>query len=313
MQVKFHLPDFTNQFKFNLVFATMLKNCPHFFREGVEIASVYGTFPQSLWNGGRTVPGVCDLEFAGIVTRTFNKNGIPLRFTFTNPMIEEKHLEDKFCNDILKLADNGMNEVIVNSALLEDYIRTTYPNYKITSSTCKRITEPDKLIDEIEKDYNIVVLDYDFNNRFDILETLPNKEKMEILINACCDPACPRRTEHYRVLGMQQIALCEHMAKKTSKRFSLRDYGVPDLECKCSDRTIFDVTKLRTYVSPEDIWEKYVPMGFNQFKIEGRTAPRLNLIETYIHYMIKPEYKDEAHFMFLFNLERNGVVRIDGK
>lgn len=312
MQVKFHLPDFASQFKFNLVFATMLKNCPQYFREGVEIASIYGTFPQSLWNGGRTVPGMCSTDFAGAVIRTFNKNGIPLRFTFTNPMIEEKHLGDKFCNDIMKLANNGMNEVIVNSPLLEDYIRKTYPDYKLTSSTCKRITEPDKLLEEMEKDYSIVVLDYDFNNKFDILEKLPHKERMEILVNACCDPACPRRTEHYQILGMQQIALCEHLAKNTKERFNLRDYGVPEMTCKCADRTIFDIKGLSTHISPDAIWEKYVPMGFSQFKIEGRTTTRLNMLETYLHYMIKPEHKDEVRFMLLYNLEKNGVVRIEG-
>ena len=269
MKVRFHLPDFASQFKFNLVFVTMLKNCPQFFREGVEIASIYGTFPQSIWNGGRTVPGRCGLDFAEAVIKTMNKHGVPLRFTFTNPVVEEKHLGDKFCNDVLKLADNGMNEVIVNSPLLEDYIRTTYPNYKITSSTCKRITDPEKLKEELEKDYSIVVLDYDFNNQFDILEKLPQKEKMEILVNACCDAACPRRTEHYRILGMQQIAVCEHMAKNTNERLNLRDYGVPEMYCKCADRTILDVKKLKNYISPDDIWEKYVPMGFNQFKIEG--------------------------------------------
>jgi collagenase-like PrtC family protease len=312
MKVRFHLPDFASQFRFNLVFVTMLENCPQFFREGVEIASIYGTFPQSIWNGGRTVPGRCDTSFAEAVIKTMNKHGVPLRFTFTNPVVEEKHLGDKFCNDILKLADNGMNEVIVNSSLLEDYIRTTYPNYKITSSTCKRITDPERLKEELEKDYSIVVLDYDFNNKFDILEKLPQKEKMEILVNACCDPACPRRTEHYRILGMQQIAVCEHMAKNTNERLNLRDYGVPDMYCKCADRTILDVKQLSTYISPDDIWEKYVPMGFNQFKIEGRTTTRLNLFETYLHYMIKPEYMDKVRFMLLYNLEKNGVIRFEG-
>lgn len=312
MKVRFHLPDFASQFRFNLVFVTMLENCPQFFREGVEIASIYGTFPQSIWNGGRTVPGRCDTSFAEAVIKTMNKHGVPLRFTFTNPVVEEKHLGDKFCNDILKLADNGMNEVIVNSSLLEDYIRTTYPNYKITSSTCKRITDPERLKEELEKDYSIVVLDYDFNNKFDILEKLPQKEKTEILVNACCDPACPRRTEHYRILGMQQIAVCEHMAKNTNERLNLRDYGVPEMYCKCADRTILDVKQLSTYISPDDIWEKYVPMGFNQFKIEGRTTTRLNLFETYLHYMIKPEYMDKVRFMLLYNLEKNGVIRFEG-
>lgn len=313
MRARFHLPDFASQFKFNYVFATMIKNCPHYFREGVEIASIYGTFPQSLWNGGRTVPGICDMNFVRGVINTLGKNGIPMRFTFTNPMIEEKHLSDKFCNEVLKLADNGINEVIVNSPLLEDYIRRTYPNYKLTSSTCKRITDPEKLREEMEKDYSVVVMDYDLNNKFDILEKLPHKEKMEILVNACCDPACKVRTEHYRQLGLQQIAVCEHVAKYPNKPFRLSEHGITNMNCGCADRTIFDIKGLSTHVTPDDIWEKYIPMGFEQFKIEGRTSSRLNLIETYLYYMVKPEFRDEARFMLLFNLENNGVVRIEGE
>lgn len=60
MKVKFHLPDFSGHFMFNLVFIEMLNKCPYYFREGVEIASVYGIFPPSLWNGGRTQGGIYD-------------------------------------------------------------------------------------------------------------------------------------------------------------------------------------------------------------------------------------------------------------
>ncbi len=313
MNVKFHLPDFSQHFRLNLVFTAMMKNCPQFFREGVEIGSFYGAFPQSLWNGGRTTPGVSDAEFVQNVVKTFNNQGIPLRFTFTNPLIKNEHLHDKFCNKVMKIADNGLNEVIVNSPLLEKYIRKTYPNYKITSSTCKRITDFDRLCEELEKDYNMVVLDYDMNNKFDLLEKIPHKEKCEILVNACCDPQCRRRTKHYEVLGQQQIMVCEYIKKHPNQLIDAKtEQSMPAMKCDCADRSIFDIKGLSTHISPEAIWEKYVPMGFTQFKIEGRTSPRLNLIETYLYYMVKPECLDEARFIFLFNLEKNGVVRIDG-
>ena len=58
MRVRFHLPDFSGNFKLNLMFAEMLKHRPDLFREGVEIASFYGVFPPSIWNGGRTQGGM---------------------------------------------------------------------------------------------------------------------------------------------------------------------------------------------------------------------------------------------------------------
>mgnify|MGYP001010907718 CR=1 FL=1 len=45
MRVRFHLPDFAGKFRLNLMFAEMLRGCPEYFREGVEIASFYGVFP----------------------------------------------------------------------------------------------------------------------------------------------------------------------------------------------------------------------------------------------------------------------------
>lgn len=314
MSVKFHIPDFTTHFRFNLVFLSMLKNCPQYFREGVEIASVYGAFPPALWNGGRIIGGKCDEGFVKQVVNAYNSQGVPLRFTFTNPVLTEEHLSDPFCNMVMKAADNGMNGVIVNSPLLEEYIRSEYPGYKITSSTCKRITDPDMAAKELEKNYDIVVLDYDLNNKFDILEKLPNKEKLEILTNACCTPECPRRTEHYELIGRFMICCNEHLKKHPNIPFDPANYPEIDesriIQCAGMGRNAFEIRKLSNHVTPDDIWEKYVPMGFENFKIEGRTAGNMFLIENYMYYMIKPEFRDEARLMFMHNLERSGIIQI---
>lgn len=320
MKVRFHLPDFTKHYGFNIVFAEMLRQLPEYFRDGVEIASVYGVFPPAIWNGGRYQHGNCSVDFIRQVLREFNSRGIPLRFTFTNPILTEKHLKDDFCNRILKLADNGMNEVIVASPLLEDYIRDKYPNYKLTSSTCKRITDADTLTDELGKDYHIVVLDYDLNNKFDILEKLPNKDKCELLVNACCNPGCAHRSNHYRTIGAEQLAYGEHLKKHPKAPFGLtelrRDHkqyaDMIDpftLECSCVDRTIFESMKLPTHISPDAIWEKYVPMGFSQFKIEGRTISLFRLIEHYMYYMAKPECRDEARLLLIEQLADQGIIK----
>ncbi|MCQ2408535.1 MAG: hypothetical protein MJ065_08440 [Oscillospiraceae bacterium] len=318
MKARFHLPNFSSYYKYNLVFAEMLANHPEYFREGVEIASVYGAFPPSIWNGGRTEGGVCDKGFVKGVIKAFNDRGIPLRFTFTNPMLEKKHLSDEFCNMVMHLADNGLNEVIVFSPLLEEYIRKNYPGYKITSSTCKRITDPAALYSEIEKDYHIVVIDYDLNHDMETLKGISDKKKCELLVNACCTPGCPVRPEHYRALGTQQIAYANHVRKYKNVPFNheklLREH--PEMEqfvnCPCASRSLFDVTGLKNHISPDEIWNTYIPMGFEQFKIEGRTFPIFNLVEHYMYYMAKPECRDRARFEFLQWLSANGVIQTPG-
>ncbi len=208
MGINYHLPSFTEHFSLNILLDSYMKNYSERFRDGIKIASVFGNFSGALWNGGRNVSGKYDRSINEKIMKEFNSRGIPLRFTFTNPLIEEKHLSDKVCNDILKMADNGMNEVIVMSPILEQYIRENYPGYKITSSTCKQIRDMNDLNAELDKDYNLVVIDYNWNNKFDDLALIKDKQRCEILVNACCQPACPRRGEHYRSIGKYQIELC---------------------------------------------------------------------------------------------------------
>lgn len=299
MDINFHIPDFINNCRLNLLLLSLMQQHPEYFRDGVKIASVFGAFPPSLWNGGRNTVGVVDDEIIKQVTKAFNSRGVPLRFTFTNPLIEEKHLGDPFCNKVMRMCDNGLNEVIVMSPILEEYIRKNYPSYRITSSTCKEIRNADDLSAELEKDYHYVVLDYNWNNNFGFLETLPHKEKCELLINACCVPNCPRRGEHYRSIGETQIKYAEYMKTPPMMR---KPTHFEDFKCPSMLRHIYQITDLPTHISPDAIVEKYVPMGYNQFKIEGRTVPDIALAENYIYYMIKPEYKDTARLELLGTL-----------
>ena len=217
----------------------------------------------------------------------------------------------------MHLADNGMNEVIVFSPLLEEYIRKNYPNYKITSSTCKRITDGDQLLGELEKDYHIVVIDYDLNHDLETLSRIPDKKKCELLVNASCNPACPVRSEHYRALGLQQIAYAEHIRKNKNAPYDAEELVKehPELlkfaECPSTTRTLFEIIGLKNTITPDEIWNTYIPMGFEQFKLEGRTAEAFNLMEHYMYFMAKPECKDQARFLFLNWLKANGVIQVN--
>ena len=311
MKARFHLPGIATHFRFNLIFATVLEQYPQYFRD-IEIASFYGAFPQSIWNGGRTQEGLCDKNDVKAVLKAFNDKGIPVRFTFTNPALEKKHLNDKFCNMVMSLANNGLNEAIVVSPILEEYIRKYYPDFKITSSTCKRLDDGERLARELEKDYNIVVVDYDLNNKFDILEKLPHKEKCEFLVNSNCRPACPNRKQHYYNVGVQQINYANHMRKYPNQPYDPIIFGDgANQNCPFFTRNLFEIRDLSTNIKPADIWDKYLPMGFNQFKIEGRTAWLFNLIETYVYYMAKPEYADIARYTLIDFCHENNVLTVN--
>lgn len=301
MSINFHIPDFVRHLRLNMLICDMIKRMPQYFREDIAIGSCYGAFPGMMWNGGRFFAGKTDDMFIKQVIKVFNTSGIPIRFTFTNPLIKEEHLNDPFCNSVLKLAQNGLNEVIVMSPVLEEYIRSTYPQYPIISSTCKQIKDPEALGSELEKDYKMVVLDYNFNNNYEFLEKIPHKDKCEILVNAACIPNCPRRGEHYESIGRDQIRLARHESNAAKNK--LPPFEPCDFTCEYMLRPIYEPVETR--ISPDDLYGRYVPMGFSNFKIEGRSVTDINLAEAYVFYMMKPEMRDKGRIELLLALTKN--------
>lgn len=308
MVVNFHLPGLRQNYPLNMLVLNLLKMKPEWFREGVRIASFFGEFPTSLWNGGRPSNyDQCDAAFIRNVIKNINAQGVPVRYTYTNMLITEQDLQDPYCNFCMKEADNGMNEVLVFSPLLEQYIRENYPGYKINSSTCKEIRDINKLNEELKKDYALVVLDYNFNNRFEELEKIDDKERCEILVNSLCKPDCPRRGDHYKNIAKNQRILLKNRNHPKDKQIPLEPWYCEYGEYNC----IHTIQDYSTYISPDAIWEKYVPMGFNHFKIEGRTANLFSLVETYCHYLIRAEYQGQARILILNNLAANKVLTIN--
>ncbi len=307
-KVRFHLPGLRYNYPLNMMILSMLENNPEFFRENLEIASFFGEFPTSLWNGGRySNNDQCDAGFVRQVISSINRKGIPVRYTYTNPLLTEKDLEDDYCNFCMEVADNGLNEVLVVSPILEDYIRRKYPRYKINSSTCKEIKDVNALNEELEKDYSLVVLDYNLNNRFERLEKIAKKEKCEILVNACCVPNCLRRGAHYENVAKQQEIALKNRTLPPEKRMP-----IPGWQCKYGDHnTLYTIQNYPTYVSPDAIWQTYVPMGFHNFKIEGRTANLLDLLNTYCFYLMRPERRDEGRLLLTLNLQESKVISVN--
>ncbi|HEX2966377.1 MAG TPA: hypothetical protein VHO84_11350, partial [Syntrophorhabdaceae bacterium] len=202
--LNFYLPDFFYLFKLNINTILYMKKNPKFFRDGITVKAVYGAFPPSIWNGGRTM-SFDFVERAAIMAaiQNFNGLGVALRFTFTNTLLKEEDVYDSYCNECLKLANNGINEVLVNSPILEKYIREKYPKYRVISSTTKGITSIEGLNKELEK-YPIVVADYTLNNKEELFR-IPNRDRCEILLNTNCADNCQHRQQHYKFLARLQM------------------------------------------------------------------------------------------------------------
>lgn len=69
MTAKFHLPGLRYNYPLNMMLLSLKEKYPHYFQDNIEIASFFGEFPTSLWNGGRFSNGdQCDRRFVEGVT-----------------------------------------------------------------------------------------------------------------------------------------------------------------------------------------------------------------------------------------------------
>lgn len=308
LKARFHLPGLRYNYPLNMLWLNMLKQYPEWFYDNVEIGSCFGEFPISLWNGGRFSQGdQCDSAFIKAVVKNINDQGVPVRYTYTNPLIREEDLDDPYCNFCMQVADNGMNEVMIFSPILEKYLREKYPSFQYNSSTCKEIKDVDTLNAELEKPYKYVVLDYNLNNRWDLLDKVKHPERLEVLVNTVCEPACPRRGKHYENVGINQRIVMENRKLPKDKQKPIVPWHCEYGEKNCI-HTILDYP---TVIKPEDCYTKYMERGINNFKIEGRTANLFPLIDTYCMYMIKPEHYNMARLTIINNLCAIGVIKVN--
>ena len=277
-EIYWHLPGFCVNFYLNQIIINLMKEYPEKFHEGYRVGSVYGTFPGAIWNGGRAVFGISAKSDMEQIIETYNKAGVPVRFTWTNSVLQKEHCYDTYCNLIMNVADNGKNQVLVNTEVLETYLKEKYPNFEYISSTTKRIKELEDVKKELEKGYKLVVLDYDLNHDEKVLKALePDADKIEILVDEVCFPNCPKRSAHYRDESVCQLNFVRGSTFDCPNKKTVPSFD----ECK----------KRPAFISKEEIG-KYIDRGYVNFKLVGRGLPQQMVIESYLYYLVKDEARE---------------------
>ncbi len=171
--------------------------------------------------------------------------------------------------------------MIVHSDLLLEYLRANYPQLYLVSSTTKVLTEFQQLEREFgREEFQYVVPDFRLNREFERLKGLPQaqKDKVEFLCNECCRFECADRKACYEAVS----------------RISLGEPG-PEHRCAAPDASdgyrFSKAMKNPGFISIKDIRDIYIPMGFSNFKIEGRSLGSALILEFLLYYMTKPEYQ----------------------
>lgn len=310
--IYFHLPGLFEFYDFYKVFLPLFYENREYFYDNCEIGSIYGAPGSALWGGGRTGFGDTEPKEVKALCDRFN---ISARLTFSNSLLRPEHLGDPECNRLCALfvklkqakantieksfltgAFDGAksssldakhnkwagtrNGIIIYSDLLLDYIKKKYPNFYFVSSTTKCITDFDKFKKELNRvEFDYVVPDYRLNKSFEKLEVLTQeeKDKTEFLINECCSINCTERAACYEDVSRKSLGISgnDHICHNDPS-------GEGYVFSKAMRNPMF--------ISREDIFNVYAPMGFSIFKIEGRSLGSALLLEFILYYMTKPEF-----------------------
>lgn len=276
----YHLPGLFEFYELYRIFLPLFREHREYFYDWCDIGSIYGAPPDCIWGGGRVSLEDHD---AREVLALLQEYDISARLTFSNSLLREEHLSDRKCNELCALfAENATSEngVIVHSELLLQYLKSHYPELYPVSSTTKVLTDFEALKKETDRDdFRYVVPDFRLNKAYEKLNTLTEsqKDKVEFLCNECCYFGCKERKECYeavsrRNLGEESDFSCTSPGAEEGYRFS-------------------KAMKNPGFISVGDIQKIYLPMGFSNYKIEGRGLGSALVLEFLLYYMTKPEYQ----------------------
>jgi len=281
LMAHYHLPGLFEFYDLYRAFLPLFHEHRDWFYGWCDIGSIYGAPADCIWGGGRVGFGE---DAPREVLSLMQKYGISARLTFSNSLLREEHLSDRKCNALCALlneANTPRNGVILHSDLLLHYLKEKYPGLYFVSSTTKVLTDFEDFRREVQRDeFVYVVLDFRLNKEFEKLNALPKaqKDKVEFLCNESCWFGCYDRKACY-----------ENVSRKCLGE------DCPDHICCAPDANIgyrfSSAMKSPAFIGVEDIQRLYLPQGFTNFKIEGRSLGSALILEFLLYYMTKPEYQ----------------------
>ena len=277
----YHLPGLFEFYELYRIFLPLFRKHREYFYDWCEIGSIYGAPSDCIWGGGRTSFGYSDPEDVLDLVREYS---ISARLTFSNSLLREEHLADKKCNELCKMFEcshSPQSGVIVYSDLLLNYLQKNYPDLYLVSSTTKVLTDFQDFLTEVNREeFLYVVPDFRLNKVFDKLDLMSQhqKDKVEFLCNECCWFGCKDRKTCYESVSRKNLG-----------------NPAPEFHCASPDGgngyRFSKAMENPGFISIDDIQNIYMPMGFSNFKIEGRGLGSALILEFLLYYMTKPEYQ----------------------
>ena len=249
----------------------------------LPIKYIYGS-PSILWNGGRITLKKYKEDYIlhryALEIDLLKSRGIIPLFTFSNVYISDVELEDKTCNEFLKLIAKTNSEIIVTNEKLKEYIKFKYPNISLHASVIKTAFEDNRSTSyykNLSNEFSNYVVHPEDNFNISLLQQIP-KLNAEIMLNERCKYTCKIRDKHYLSISEEQknrmyknnvynhfLDACEYIPEYKQANSPFRNTSL----------TLSEV-------------EVIYNLGYRQFKLQGRTDGLYVYFFDLMRYMLEP-------------------------
>ena len=152
-----------------------------------EIDSVFGFVERSSLYGGRefTQSEIVDRD-----VKQLNAVGIGIRLPMSNHHVTREEFEEN--RDLFEKYHIKGNSVIVTHDDLARWVRDEFPDYQIEASVIKNINTVTKVEAAFDL-YDTVVLPMSANRDTQMLQEVPEKQRVTLFGNAGCALTCPSK------------------------------------------------------------------------------------------------------------------------
>lgn len=234
-----------------------------------KVKEVFGSANQSIFGSGRSAvitAKASDTEIEEYI-KDVHRHGMKFNYTMNAPCLDNKEFDCKNHLKIIRhiewLVKAGVDSVTVTIPYLLEIIKKQFPTLRTkvsmiaaVNSVCKATYFEDMGADEI-------VIDSMINRDFNTLKKIRQAVQCDLSISAneSCLKDCAYRNYHYNIGGHSSQA--DHFAN---------GFLVEYPAFKCNMERIKDSSHyIRSpWIRPEDLGV-YENLGFNKFKVSGRT------------------------------------------
>jgi len=233
-----------------------------------------------------------------------HRNGMEFNYLLNSQCLGNSEYNKKRHQDILDhiewLCKIEVDSVTVTIPYLIQIIKRQFPDLKIKASVIASINSVQKINFFNELGVDEINIDYMSNRDFTFLETIikKNSSKYILLVNDLCLYQCPYRTYHY------------NSNSHASQNFNeINMFYIDYCIINCSLRFLQDPEQIikSRWIRPEDI-PIYEKMGYNHFKISGRSMSTSWLYRAVKAYSHKKYNGNLYDILASLNLQKNPVV-----